>query len=77
MCDTIFIIDAIIVRGILSVISPWNVPLHLSTRAVAPALVLSIDPSSLVWKSREIYVKIGSEGFAFIISSDINPQRRE
>jgi hypothetical protein len=28
-------------------------------------------------KEREIYVKTGSEGFAFIISSDTNPQRRE
>lgn len=28
-------------------------------------------------KEREIYVKTGSEGFAFIIISDTNPQRRE
>jgi|GEM_PF-3523090 acyl-CoA reductase-like NAD-dependent aldehyde dehydrogenase len=45
MCDTTFVIDVIIVSGVVSVISPWNVPLHLSTRAVAPALVLSTDPS--------------------------------
>jgi hypothetical protein len=31
----------------------------------------------LVWKRRERYMKTGSEGFAFRISSDINPQRRE
>lgn len=46
MCDTTFVIDVIIVSGVVSVIiSPWNVPLHLSRRPVAPALVLSIDPS--------------------------------
>jgi hypothetical protein len=28
-------------------------------------------------KEREIYTKMGSDGFAFIISSDTNPQRRE
>jgi NAD-dependent aldehyde dehydrogenases len=36
--------------GIVSVISPWNVPLHLSMRAVAPALALGnaviLKPSS-------------------------------
>jgi hypothetical protein len=57
MCDTTFVILVIIVSGVVSVISPWNVPLHLSTRAVAPALVLSIDPF-LDWSGkgdREIY----------------------
>jgi aldehyde dehydrogenase (NAD+) len=36
--------------GVVSVISPWNFPLHLSMRAVAPALALGnavvLKPSS-------------------------------